>query len=406
MSKIRIGLDPRAGAAQGLAAGAVARVRRSRLMTMMRPRTLVLAGDSNTAGNSVVANPPEYGPNYGELSAYLAGLRILRNAGVPGNTAAQLRARFMTDVVSYNPDVVTILIGTNNFVSGMADSAYTTLFNDLEACVLMALDAGILPIIVTPPPKNDAVTEAKRAQPFYYWLTEYYGIPLIDMFIITVDPTNGNYKSGYSDDGTHLNATGKAAVFPIVGQKLSDIPSLIGQEYRAAVSESTTGNMSNMIRNGSFSLGTAPSSITGWTTNTTNNTITLENPTFPETGKICKHVVSADGGIYLLAGSSGAVTAGHDMIVSGKIKTSGISVTTGVAHVRIFFGGGNRSSPIYALNQNGEFKFSSTFVVPSGETTFVPEVYINKAGTYEVSNLTLIDRTAMGAIWTPGQQGL
>lgn len=151
---------------------------------MLRPRTIIPAGDSITAGASVTASPAEYGLGYAEASIYQSGLRLLSNAGVAGNTAADLRARFQNDVLDKNPDAILLMIGTINFVSGMANSAYTTLFNDVEATVLMSLDVGALPIIVTPPPKNSAVAEAKRAQPFYHWLAEYYGLPLIDRRIL------------------------------------------------------------------------------------------------------------------------------------------------------------------------------------------------------------------------------
>jgi lysophospholipase L1-like esterase len=385
------------------------KIARSRLLRSLRPRTIVPAGDSITAGSSVLATGtggPEYAANIAEAGIYTAGMRVLYNAGVAGDTAAALRARFLTDVVAKSPDATFIMIGTNNFVSGMANSAYATLFNDIEACVLMALDANILPIIATPPPKNGAVAESKRAQPFYYWLAEYYGLPLIDVYRLMVDPTNGQFASGYSGDGTHPGYAGIAAVFPAVGAQLSDLPSLIGPEYRAAVSESSTGDLANMVRNGSFALGSAPSSITGWTTNTTNNTITLENPTLPETGKVSKHVVSADGAIYLLNGTSITVTAGNEIIVSGQIKTSGIVATSGSVHVSLDLAGGERIRPIKGWMQNGTFKFSAKAAIPSGKTSITPSVYIDKAGTYEISNLTVIDRTAMAAIWQPGVQGL
>ena len=374
---------------------------------LLRPRTIIPAGDSITAGGTVTAAPEEYAPNYAETSIYTAGMRLLGNAGVAGNTAADLRARFSADVVAKRPDAALIMIGTNNFTSGMANSGYATLFNDLEACVLMALDGDILPIIVTPPPKNGAVAEAKRAQPFYYWLAEYYGLPIFDVFRMMVDPTNGQFLSGYSGDGTHPNATAIAAVFPTLGSALADIPSLIGPEYLAAVSESAAGDLANGVRNGSFALGTAPSSITGWSTNVTNNTITLENPSLPETGKVCKQVLAADGAIYLLnAVSSISVAAGDDLIVSGKVKTSGIVATSGGLQVGLSLSGGGNMRPMASWRANGTWRFSDRFVVPAGKTTATPYLYTDKLGTYEISNLTVINRTAMAAIWQPGVQGL
>lgn len=378
--------------------------RTSLVKNMLRPKTIIPAGDSITAGATTAASPAEYAAGYAEAAIYTAGLRLLANAGVSGDTASQLLARFQTDVIDKQPDATIIMIGTNNFVSGMANSAYATLFNSLETCVLMSLDAGILPIIATPPPKNGANSEAKRAQPFYYWLTEYYGLPLFDAYRRWVDPANGNWQSAYTGDNTHPDLEGIAAVFPALGAALSDIPSMVAPEYLAAVSESSTGDLANMIRNGSFSRGTAPSSITGWTTNTTNNTITLENPTLPETGKVFKSAVSADGGIYPLSGASVTVVPGNELILSGKVKISDVVATSGSVHMEFQLSGGGQTRPMKGWIQNGTFKFSNKFVVPSGKTSMTPALYIDKIGTYEVSNLTMIDRTAMADIWQPGAQ--
>lgn len=381
---------------------AVRKIGRSQLLHMMRPRTIIPAGDSITASADVLP-AGQYSAGYAPASIFAAnGLRMIANAGVAGDDAAELEARFAADVIDKRPDATMMMIGTNNFVSGMASSAYATLFNALERCVLMALDANILPIIVTPPPKNGAAVEAKRAQPFYYWLAEYYGLPLIDVYRMMVNPADGSFISGHSGDGTHPQHAGIAAVFPTVAAGLSDLPSLVGRQYLAAVSESAVGDLANMIRNGSFALGTAPSSITGWTTNVTNSTITLENPTQPETGKVYKNVKAADGGVYALSGSGLTVVPGHELIMSAKVKLSSFVSTTGAFHLGL--DGSTTFRPMKGWMQNGTFYPSMKLTVPTGLTAFTPTTYVDVVGTMEISNITVIDRTAMAAIWQPGQQ--
>lgn len=379
---------------------------------MLRPRTIIPAGDSITLYGTGQDATPELSGSMFEAAAFNSGMRIVRNAGVAGNTAQQLEARFQADVVDHAPDCTTIMIGTNNFTSGMANSAYADLFNSLENCVLMALDAGILPIIVCPTPKDAAVNEARRAQPFYYWLAEYYGLPLIDLYRHFVVASDGSMIDAYgNDEGSgirlHPNEAGIAVGYPVLAAGLSDLSSLIGAEYLAAVSLDSMGDISNLLRNGSFALGTAPSSINGWTTGTTNNTITLEDPVLPQTGKVMKNVKSATGGLYFIqSGTTTAAAPGDECIFSGRIKTSDIVATGsgGVITEIAFSTVGGQVRPMKDWRQNGDFRFSLPFVVPEGSTAVSAKVYSNVVSTVEISNLTLINRTAMAAIWAPGQQ--
>jgi len=373
---------------------------------MLRPRTIIPAGDSGIAGGSAQTSEVwQFASNLAETSIYAAkDLRLIRNAGVAGDTSAMLEARLQADVIAYAPDACLLMIGTNDFISGMANSAYAAMFNSIERMVLRLLKAGILPIIMTPPPKNAAAVEAKRAQPFYYWLAEQYGLPLIDLYRICVDPTNGNFKASYSPDNLHLTpfATGVAA--PIVGAKLANIPTLCSPAYLAAVSQAAVGDMANLYANGSFALGTAPSSITTWSTNVTNNTITLENPVLPQTGKVVKQVLAADGGIYGLYGSDITVVPGNRIVWSGQVDISGMDPATDTGFQLSLAYSGGTARAFNSWKQNGSFVFSNEFVVPAGKTALTPQFFIQDIATYQVANLTLVDRTAMGAVWTPGLQ--
>jgi lysophospholipase L1-like esterase len=174
--------------------------------TLSRSFRVVVAGDSITAGSSGRPNHPanqSWGRGYAALTLWQSGLRGVVNAGVGGNTSTQMLARWQTDVLAYNPDAVLLMIGTNDVVTtGFNDAKLATLMNNIEQMVVQSLAANVLPIIVTPPAKDGNKADTRRIIPFYYWLTEAYSVPLIDMFAITVDPASGGWKAGLSDDGT------------------------------------------------------------------------------------------------------------------------------------------------------------------------------------------------------------
>jgi lysophospholipase L1-like esterase len=128
-------------------------------------------------------------------------------------------ARIGTDVLAYAPDVVLMLGGTNNIGTGMTNAQISNNMLNLESMVRLMLKAGILPIIVTPPARNSAPIETRKIQPFYYALAQAYGLPLLDLFRLTVDPVTGNYLTGYSADGTHLLPAAIAACRQSLGRR-------------------------------------------------------------------------------------------------------------------------------------------------------------------------------------------
>lgn len=83
-------------------------------LTGMSPReTIVAFGDSNTAGSNWKEN------DYNEKEKWINKLRIeynVYNAGKSGNTTEQARKRFEKDVLEREPNIVTIMFGTNDAV--------------------------------------------------------------------------------------------------------------------------------------------------------------------------------------------------------------------------------------------------------------------------------------------------
>lgn len=79
------------------------------LDTSERAGTWICFGDSITEGNGPI-------PGYFALASVLSGqqLRLVRNAGIGGNTTAQMLARVQADVVAYAPAYCIVLGGTND----------------------------------------------------------------------------------------------------------------------------------------------------------------------------------------------------------------------------------------------------------------------------------------------------
>jgi acyl-CoA thioesterase I len=169
-------------------------------------------------GDSLTAWPPE-GPWPGRLDKGDANLKILNNAGVPGDTTGQMRSRFNGDVLAYKPNVVFILGGTNDL--GHSISQATTIAN-LKAMVLAAKAKGIRVFLMTIPPDsytsmapdidslNGAITRLGNAT----------GVVVIDIHT-QLSTSVGTYWPKYTSDGLHFSVLGASTVASIVHSRVS-----------------------------------------------------------------------------------------------------------------------------------------------------------------------------------------
>ncbi|WP_378144828.1 GDSL-type esterase/lipase family protein [Cnuibacter sp. UC19_7] len=157
------------------------------------------------------------------------------NAGIAGNTSAQMLARFDTDVLAYKPGICVIAAGTNDARTGVTLATYIT---NIKAIVAKCFAAGIFPAIRTVPPCYDTAGSGgeaavrQRISSYNAWIREWaptLGIPVIDVFSEFVDPTNGRIKTAYAyGDGIHFLVDGyakqgqmiAAALAPYIGAAL------------------------------------------------------------------------------------------------------------------------------------------------------------------------------------------
>jgi lysophospholipase L1-like esterase len=172
--------------------------------TLATATSLVAVGDSITAGS--------YAPN-----SYVADLPIWReityyNQGVSGNTTGQMLARFST-VLGTGGQVVVIMGGTNDCQFGTATS--TTVAN-IDAMVSQAINAGRLPVIVGPIPRNGLTDAGVSFAPCLTALRSALQVEAVQRGVVFADPWpafenpvgSGHLDDALTEDGIHPNARG------------------------------------------------------------------------------------------------------------------------------------------------------------------------------------------------------
>jgi lysophospholipase L1-like esterase len=162
-------------------------------------RKFVALGDSLTAW-------PADNPWPSRLDAIDTKLKLVNNAGVPGNTTAQMRARLDSDVYAYHPDVLFVLGGTNDLGLGISGSA--TIAN-LRAILVGAKAHGIMVILIVVPPDkytsmapridslNTAIVNLARSQRVTY----------VDIHS-PLTSSRGTFYPKYTTDGIHFTSLG------------------------------------------------------------------------------------------------------------------------------------------------------------------------------------------------------
>lgn len=148
-----------------------------------------------------------------------ANLKILKNAGVPGDTTAQMRARFDRDVLAYKPNVVFILGGTNDV--GHKISQATTIAN-LKAMVLAAKAKGIRVFLMTIPPDSytSIAPEIDSLNAAITSLGNATAVVVIDIHA-QLSTDAGVFWPQYTSDGLHFSVLGANMVATLVHSRVS-----------------------------------------------------------------------------------------------------------------------------------------------------------------------------------------
>lgn len=256
MAGIGIGLSPVLGGGTG------------------RGQTIVIFGDSITAQNSNQAG--QYDPVSGSepINYYYDGsgyfswanaalghrFTLLRNAGVGGNTTAQMLARIDSDVLAYGPAFCVVEGGVNDVTNAV--SAATTQAN-LQS-IYEALEAAGIRVVactITPSTSADTAGEQTALTSTNDWIRTYAAsnpsIVLCDWYSAMADAPN-TPKSGLTKDGTHPTPDGAATMGAVLATALDAVSV---PEDRLITSSSQTNLLTNGLMTGGTTLAT------GWSQN-------------------------------------------------------------------------------------------------------------------------------------------
>lgn len=146
------------------------------------------------------------------------------NKGIPGNTVQDLQRRLKRDVLKEKPNLVIIMIGSNNLLQGESIGAIISqiilLHQEIQDQKIKTLGVTIPPVCL--PEVNNS------------WTIEEFNLILIEKFeannIMYADPfkhyqnEKGNLKSEFNvGDGIHLSVKAYEMLGKIIGKKIKRI---------------------------------------------------------------------------------------------------------------------------------------------------------------------------------------
>jgi lysophospholipase L1-like esterase len=188
-------------------------------------RTVIFIGDSITQNWGDGA----FGPAFVQNTNWT-------DKGISGQTSAQVLARFHSDVIDAHPDIVHVLVGTNDVYPGWQLCSGNTINScaNVEAMVTEARAAGIGIILGTIPPWGPgALAEAADPSPERYtritewnnWLEKYgkaNSLTVLDYHTVLEAANGEQYVSLLTADGVHPSTAGFALMTPLVEQAIAD----------------------------------------------------------------------------------------------------------------------------------------------------------------------------------------
>lgn len=132
------------------------------------------------------------------------GQDIVINTGSSGATTGTTLADLERRLEPYSPDVVVLMLGTNDAKSGVQETAFK---NNLRGILSAVVNKGAIPVLRTPPPRTSNVNEAA---PYAGWIrevaAEYENVILVDQYAEWTALTN--WTSVFSANELHPDEAG------------------------------------------------------------------------------------------------------------------------------------------------------------------------------------------------------
>lgn len=191
-------------------------------MVFIHLKTLVCFGDSLTARHEGKDNPRLTE----KLTFQLPTFRVV-NAGVSANTTKDALKRIEKDVLTYSPDLVTVLFGSNDAAVHKKVALNTFKENLLKITRLIGPKKTIL---ITPPPVDEALQpnrengELAKYADVVKRVSEETGSHLIDFFEeLHARPNYKELLVGILNDGLHFGEAGYDILANLITEKIHEI---------------------------------------------------------------------------------------------------------------------------------------------------------------------------------------
>lgn len=197
------------------------RLRLAELLSGDEPVNWVITGDSITHGLAHTQGERSYPEHLHELiRGELQRTRdIIINSAISGHRIVDILGDFERRVSSWQPHVVTLMIGTNDLASGPAwpVSVEPSEFAEgLRTFVTRARALGAVPVLQTPPPIDVPNAPGReRILAFVEAVREVAASEdtiLVDQYARLTEIGNGGVPWGLMDDPFHPNGAGHAAL--------------------------------------------------------------------------------------------------------------------------------------------------------------------------------------------------
>ena len=144
-----------------------------------------------------------------------------KNFGVSGETSAQVLGR-LAPVISVRPDLILILIGTNDLFWGFPAEAIVSNVDAIVSELATALPEAKIVLQGLMPRARKYAGRIRTLNGHYAKLAEQRGVNYLDLFPL-FDDGSGRLRADLSYDGLHLLGPGYAvwrqALAPIVGAR-------------------------------------------------------------------------------------------------------------------------------------------------------------------------------------------
>ncbi|QRI45084.1 esterase [Microbacterium phage Shocker] len=333
-------------------------------------------------------------------------LQVLRNAGVPGDNAADIRARLQADVLAYAPTLVSLWVGTNDITQGRTLAAYKA---DVQAIVAALKEAGASVALLTIPPRADA-SKAATISAWNAWLKTFAraeSIHLVDAHAALSDPATSTYKSGYdSGDGVHISQSGHNAVANLFATEI--LPRLSASRALTPLSNTDPQNLlsNGLLLTNVDGTPTVPDSFFYIGGEAAVNVSVVDDADF-RGGKAWQYAaVNPTSFQEFLQNAAAAWSPGDQLLFTFKLKvvsSSGVSGASGLNVNCNFFGSTGINPAAQFISLAGlKGRVSSVFTVPSGTTTVQLDLVFNlgasASATYRVGEFAIYNLTRMGVV--------